>query len=93
METENAAAAAAAAFTATSQLKEAVLGRPAPTWLGSVHTWGGVSPRLTYLPGSDQEHHLIPQALAALRHVDHVSLDLFPAEFDNISCSLFRPCL
>lgn len=33
METENAAAAAAAAFTASSQLKEAVLGRePAFSW-------------------------------------------------------------
>lgn len=34
METENAAAAAAAAFTASSQLKEAVLGRKR-YWLGN----------------------------------------------------------
>ena len=32
METENAAAAAAAAFTASSQLKEAVLGREPAFW-------------------------------------------------------------
>lgn len=36
METENAAAAAAAAFTASSQLKEAVLGRCLPVAGGTV---------------------------------------------------------
>lgn len=38
METENAAAAAAAAFTASSQLKEAVLGRKR-YWLGNWIRW------------------------------------------------------
>jgi hypothetical protein len=38
METENAAAAAAAAFTASSQLKEAVLGRK-PYWLERCIRW------------------------------------------------------
>lgn len=36
METENAAAAAAAAFTASSQLKEAVLGRCLPVAGGTI---------------------------------------------------------
>lgn len=41
METENAAAAAAAAFTASSQLKDAVLGRRRPAGL----PWGAAGAR------------------------------------------------